>query len=250
MYITMKEYLAAKNIDIDKLPIIFKTATGIHERIVFKGGIMAQLMRGKHHGKRCVWFPNEAKQVNKILECQIFASTATGNLICENNNYNVNIFEIFGDVSVFWTVPNNDKIIKHLVDGLKGQFKSSQFVGHSIIINLRNLGEYEQALVNNKDIVIESKNHDDITFREKMSTIVKHFETSLSIDFMKKLYYELSDVYQLKFAGYDGHKLYFINELDELFILTYWVDDRLNNLCKKLSFTSEKLIDDFESTRF
>lgn len=240
----MKEYLLAKNIDINKLPIIFKTATGIHERVVFKGGIMAQLMRGNHHGKRCVWFPEEAKYVNKMLEAQIFASTATKNLICENNNCNINIFEIFGDVSVFWTVPVIDKIINQLIHGLGTQYKASQFVGHSIIINTKDIGSL-------KDLQpLESQQHDSIKFRENMTSILRQVETCLNIDFMKNLTSMLNSEYQLEFMGYNERKLYFINDLKEVVVLSYWLDERLNNLCKKLSFTSEKLIDDYESIRF
>lgn len=240
----MKEYFLAKNLDIGKLPIIFKTATGIHERVVFKGGILAQLMRGSHHGKRCVWFPEEAKYVNKILEAQIFASTATKNLILENNNCNVNIFEIFGDVSVFWTVPIIDKIINQLSHGLQTQYKSSQFVGHSIIINLKNIG------VLDSNLHIESQDHNSVIFKGNMTNILKQIETCLNIDFMKKLLAVLKSEHRLEFIGYEGQKLYFLNDSREVIILSYWLDGRLNNLCKKLSFTSEKLIDDCESTRF
>lgn len=245
MYVTMKEYLAAKKIDIDSLPIIYKTATGIHESIIFKGGIMAQLIRGTKTGQRCIWFPEEAKYVNKVLERQIFASTATGSLMRENNNCNTILFEFFGEVSVLWTIPIVEKIVEHFKTGLKSQFKTSQFVGHSIIINVKNLGNIDQLRADDKFPDLTSISHSAAFFIEYMSEKFNQIETCLNIDFLKSMVGEL----KLVFLGYDDTNLYFVDENDDLISFTYWCDERLNQLRKKLSFTSEKLINDYESVR-
>lgn len=245
MYVTMKQYFAAKKINIDDLPIIYKTATGIHESVIFKGGVMAQLIRGNKTGQRCIWFPEEAKYVNKVLECQIFASTATGSLMRENNNCNIILFEFFGEVSVLWTIPSIEKIINHFKVGLKSYFKSSQFVGHSIIINLKNLGNPNQLKDNDKFPELISVRDDPTTFTIKMTETFSQIETCLNIDFLKLFLTEL----KLVFLGYTDTTLYFSDENGDLITFNYWCDERLNQLRKKLSFTSEKLISDFESVR-
>ena len=119
MFITMKEYFNAKSMDLETIPYVFKSAQGFGEYIVFKNGIMGRLLKEFKNTNRCVWFPEQAKYLNKIIG-SILNPSAPNRLRIENNNDNVIIFEAFGEVSVMWTIPIAEKIVNKFHEQLEG----------------------------------------------------------------------------------------------------------------------------------
>lgn len=245
MYTTMKEYFKAKEIDLDTLPFVYKSAQGYHEYIVFKNGVMARLMRGVHRAKKCVWFPDQAKYVNKVMGCQIFDTAAPHRLIVENNNVNNIIYETFGEVSVMWTVPIADKIVNKFYEDLEGRAKTSQFVGYSIILSITNIGNETELEVTGKFPELTSANQTTEEFRKRMEDDYSHIEACIGNEFLRLL----SNALGTTFLGYDNTAHYSKNDNGDVIRLNFYRDERVNRIKGKPSFTAGKLIDDCETQR-
>lgn len=108
---TMKEFFAIYGRELDDLPMIQKSATGVNESVTFKGGIYAQFMRGRHRGVSPTWLPQEAKEVNKLIGATIFTPDTCRFLIVEPNNENNIMFHQRGEIGVLWVIPQVDKIV-------------------------------------------------------------------------------------------------------------------------------------------
>jgi hypothetical protein len=245
MFVTMREYLKAKGVEIDDLPIVNKSAESFHEHVIFKGGIMAKIMRGRHVGKNQVWITPEVKQVNKTLGFGIFNNDSMKNIIQEPNNCNVILYEKFGDVSVMWTVPVNDKIITHMAKGLTSAWESSQFVGYTIIMYLRKHGLVSALKLINKFPKMTSLQHTEQEFRDRLQEDFGHIETALNTDFLRQLFKEID----FHLIGYDETTLFGINLKEELISLHFYMDPNVEKVREKLSLTAGRLIDDCTSTR-
>lgn len=245
MYTTMKEYFKAKDIDLDKLPYVCKSTQGFHEWIVFKNGIMGRLTKGNRDSERCVWFPKEAKYVNKVLGKVIFSPAHAKNLSVENNNCNTLIFEYFGDITLMWTIPVPEKIVNHLHEGLESTYQSAQFVGFSTIINLVNIGH--QSYLNEAGTypTLTSVNLPSVAFRARMEDDYQHIEACLGNEFLRLL----TNGLHYQFIGFDDNAHYYRNDQQEIIRFSFYKSENVDSVKEKLSLTSKKIIDDCESTR-
>lgn len=244
MYITMKEYFKAKQIEMDNLPIVNKTATGLHEHIIFKGGIVAKLMRGRFAGKRCVWMPDSAKYVNKVLTHKVFNGTAV-TLSLQANNVNELLFENFGDVRVMWTIPKSNNIVKHLIDGLNSRYGHSCYVGYTTTITLTNLGNADH--LNDKGTYPEltSVSNTSSDVRDELEDRLHYLETALDTEMVKSL----NDNLESSFLGYDDKYIYFISKVNEVIRLGIRQIENVKTLMGKPSFTVGRIIDDYETSK-
>lgn len=239
MYVTMKEYFNAKGIDFDKLEILSKSPTGFYESVTFYGGITARLMKGHHVGKPCVWFPEEAKLVNKLLNAQVLNRHSAHQFILENHNNAVLLFEKFGDISIMWTIPIIEKVVNNAYDAINGQFKAASYVGHSLMFSLKNLGYFN--LLIDKGTFPELKSLDDSSDQkyEWLKDFFSYLELTLGAGFPKLLINGLG----FKFLGYGETSIYLENECNELICFSYYRDERLNPLLKDVSLSTKNMID-------
>ncbi len=245
MYVTMQEFFKAFGKDLHDTPMIRKSATGFHESVVFKGGIMAKFMRGKHVGKPCVWLPDEAKYLNKVLGVQLFTADNSPNLIREPNNVNVILYSQKGDVSIMWTVPIVDKIVNKLYEGLNSRYKVGSYVGYTIMLTIKNIGN--RQVLNDKGIYPEmtSIQMPPEDFKNRIIDDYGFIETALNTDFVNLLHGKLQYVY----LGFDDNNHYYMNDLNEVIQLSFYRDDRVDEIRGKASLTVERLANDFESIR-
>lgn len=245
MYVTMKEYFQAKEIDMSDLTILQKTPTSFHERVVFLAGITAQMLRRDCKRKREVWFPEEAKLVNSLLCKQILNRHNPSSLSKENNNNNVLIYETFGEVSVLWTIPIIEKIVNKVIEDMEGPYKRSSYVGHSLMFNLVNLGN--EKYLGDEDKYPEMTSVKDSTdeFEKKMGRFLSYLDLTLGASFARLLFNGLG----YTFLGYDETSMYLRNEVNELIRFSFYWDDRLESLLIKPSLSSVRVIDDCKSTR-
>lgn len=239
MFVTMKEYFAAKDMNFENMELLSKSPTGFYENVVFYAGITARMMKGHQRSKSCVWFPEEAKLVNKLLGGQVLNRHSAHNLMRENNNNNVLIFERFGDVSVMWTIPIIEKIVNNAMEALDGQFKAFSYVGHSLMFSLTNKGNIEAMIDNNVFPSLESFKDSSDTQRDWLKNFFSYFELTLGSFFPKLLFNGLG----YNFVGYGDGDIYLRNECDELICFSYFRDERLVPLLKPITVASTVVID-------
>ena len=244
MFITMKEYFNAKSMDLETIPYVFKSAQGFGEYIVFKNGIMGRLLKEFKNTKRCVWFPEQAKYLNKIIG-SILNPSAPNRLRIENNNDNVIIFEAFGEVSVMWTIPIAEKIVNKFHEQLEGPYKLTQYIGPSIIVNMVNLGTTTHLELSNAFPQLTSVGQTSDDFNKRMEDDYQHIEACLGSEFMRLLTNSLN----YTFIGYDDNAHYFKNDFDEVIRFSFRKDERVDRVKEKLSFGARTLINDCETSR-
>ena len=245
MYTTMKEYFKAKDIEINDLPIVTKSATGFREHIVFKGGIVAKMSRGNGVvGELCVWTPDEAKYVNKIVGSKVL-NTSPANLTVQNNNNNTIIFERFGDVRIMWTVPVVHKIINRLLDDVVGIYGLGQYVGHTVIICLKDLGHVSEVEKYSTYPDLTSTNMEDQEFANVLKDRLGYLETALDVEFFSLLKHRLNS----KLIGFDDAAMYFETHEKHLYRLSFTKADGVDELRERLSQTALRIIDDYKAER-
>lgn len=245
MYVTMKEYFKAKEIEMDDLTILHKTPTSFHERAVFYAGITGQMLRRPCTRRRATWFPEEAKLINNLLGKQILNRHNPGSISIEDNNNNVILYETFGEVTVLWTIPIIEKIVNGVIDALDSRYKRASYVGHSLMFNLVNIGNQNFLKDNEAFPALTSVKDSDVEFEKHLSNFFSYFDLTLGSSFIKLLFNGLGHT----FIGYDESALYLRNECDEIIKFSYYHDERLEPLMIGPSLSSLRVIDDCKSTK-
>lgn len=246
MYVTMKEYMKAKGVSFEDLPIISQSPESFYETTTFFGGITACFLKKHRTGKACVWFPEEAKLINRHLAAQVISRHSAHNLIIENNNNNVLVFEKFGDISVLWTVPVTEKIIKNITCNLNGVFKNASYVGYSAMFSFKNIGNQDVLAGQNTFPVLESQLHSADTIFDELSRIFGFLEVALGSDFPHKLFSSLN----YKFMGYNESRLYLLNQDNEIIVYSYFRNPIVSRHIHKPSISTTRLIDELLPKRF
>lgn len=236
----MKEYMKAKGVSFEDLPMISKSPESFYETTTFFGGITACFLKKHRNGKACVWFPEEAKLINRHLTAQVISRHSAHNLIIENNNNNVLIFEKFGDISVLWTVPVIEKIVNNIIEKLDGIFKSAGYVGHSAMFSFKNIGNQDVLAKHDNFPILESQQHStDVAYKE-LSRIFGFLEVALGSDFPRILFNGLG----YKFLGYNDSSIYLLNHDNEIVVYSYFENPLIAKHIHKPSISTTRLIDE------
>lgn len=241
MQITMAEIFRAFGGELLDAPIIRKTATGPAETAVFKGGLMARLNRGKLNRPACVWLPDEAKEINKIVGAQIFTADSARFIIKERNNCNTILFQQKGDVSILWSLPDPKKIIDKIFDDLEDRYKMGSFVGYTLMITLTNIGHDSYLLDNDiyPELIVRQTNED---FENRLKDDLGYIATALSSGFVTDLFKRHGYTY----IGFDDSNHYLRNTVNEIIKIGFYRDEYVDAIRGDLPRSIGFLIDDIK----